>query len=177
MYRDVIKVAKSLYRSAYPVPSVWLAYKLGRLTGKLSDLTISSMGYSGRDYCHRFRDDMELGVLITCLLTRTYLDLRAAGTEIAAIRFEDLVADPTESIRRILEFCRLPEELTKHAVRGMEVDSQRNSIIAKSIIGHLPEPELTPEAEARANEWLRKYGLPLVGEEYLIDGTITAKNR
>ena len=56
----------------------------------------------------------------------------------------------------------------------MEADSQRNSVIAKSIIGQLAEPELTPDTVERANVMLRKNGIPLIGEECLLEGTITA---
>jgi Sulfotransferase family len=178
MYRDVVKVSKSLYRIAYPLPSIWLAFKLGRLSGSLTEKVIESMGIDGRDYHHRLRDDMELGVLLFCLLTRVYLDLKHSGrTDVVGVRYEDLVDNSAETIRRILEHCHLPAELVTPALRGLEVDSQRNSMLAKDAIGSLPEPALTPDVIVRANEWLGKTGLPLVGEECLIEGTITCSKK
>lgn len=174
MYRDIVKVSKSLYRMSYALPSVWLAFKLGRLSGYFLEHMINTMGVAGRDYRVRLQDDLQLGVVLNSIVMGTYLDLRRDGhTDIAAIRYEDLVSNPAESLRRILEYCRLPAELVEPGLRGLEVDSQRNSVIAKSTIGGLREPELTPEAIATANLMLKKFGLPLIGEECLIDGTIT----
>jgi hypothetical protein len=174
MYRDVVKVAKSLYRIAYTLPSIWLLYKFGRLSGSLSAKAVESMGIDGRDYRHRLPDNIYLGVLMYCLLTRVYVNMRRRGTtDVVGIRYEDLAGNSAESLRRILEHCGLPVELVEPGIRGLEVDSQRNSVIAKSIIGSLPEPELTPEAAARANELLRMSELPLIGEKCFVEGTIT----
>ena len=178
MYRDVVKNSKSLYRMAYSLPSVFLAYKLGRLSGALTEQACESMNMFGRDYRYRLRTDFDLGIIMNCVLMRIYLDVRKSGKfEVAGIRYEDLVGEPRESIRRILEFCRLPAELVEPGLRGLEVDSQRNSVIAKSIIGGLAEPELTPEAIKGANMFLRRNELPLIGEECLLEGTITYTKR
>ena len=178
MYREVVKGAKSLFRIAYSLPSIWVAYKLGRLSGAITASAIESMGLDGRDYRFRLHDDMELGFLLNCLLMRIYLDLRSDGkVDVVGVRYEDLVSEPHESIRRIIEYCRLPAELVEPGVKGLEVDSQRNSVIAKSIIGSLPEPELTPESIFRGNELLKKNGLPLIGEEFVLDGTITYQKK
>jgi hypothetical protein len=129
MYREVVKVSKSLYRIGYSLPSIWLLYKLGRLSGALAEKAVESMGIDGRDYRHRLPDDVYLGVLMYCLLTRVYLDLRRRGTtDVVGIRYEDLTGNSAESLRRILEHCRLPVELVEPGIRGLEVDSQRNSI-------------------------------------------------
>ena len=174
MYRDVVKIAKSLCRITYVLPSVWLGYKLHRLSASLGGKIAESMGFARRDCWFRSRDDIEPGVMLFALLMRVYLDLRRSGhTDIVGVRYEDLVDSPSESIRRIFKHCRLPQELVEPGLRGLEVDSQRNSIVSKEAIGSLPEPELTPDVIARANEILRENGLPLIGEECLVEGTIT----
>jgi Sulfotransferase family len=178
MYRDVVKNSKSIYRMAYTLPSLWLAYKLGRLSASVTEAMIDSMGLPGKYFHFRVRNDLELGIITNCCLMKMYLDLRKAGIiDIVGVRYEDLVADPTESIRRILEYCHLPVELTEAGRRGLDVDSQRNCSIAKSIIGGLKEPELTPDAKAITNEHLRNSGLPLIGQECLLEGTITYKRQ
>jgi hypothetical protein len=178
MYRDIVKVSQSLYRMAYSLPSIWLAYRLGRLSSTFTEYLGNSMGLNGREFRFKFRTDLELGFLLNIIAMQVYLKWRANGrTEFAGIRYEDLIDDPTESVRRIVEFCHLPEELVQPGLRGLEVDSQRNSVIAKSTIGRLPEPKLTPEAKAMANNLLRKSGLPLIGEECLLEGTITYRKR
>jgi len=75
--------------------------------------------------------------------------------------------------RVVLEFCHLPVSLAELAVKAFDVDSQRNSIVAKSVIGHLKEPELTPQREKKLNEMLKKFGLPLIGEPRIMEGTLS----
>ena len=174
LYRDIATASRSLYRISYPLPTIWLTYKLGRLSGSLTEKVVDAQGYCGRDYAVRLPDDLYMGVMLNCVLMTEYRELRARGLDLMAVRFEDLVRNPEESIRRVFDFCRLPTEIVKPALRGMDVDSQRNSVISKSIIGHLAEPEMTPGAIARANALLRRHELPLIGEECLLEGTITA---
>ena len=109
------------------------------------------------------------GVLLAGMTTATYLDMYRRGFDIRALRYEDLVARPLDMCRVILEFCRLPVSLAEQAVTAFDVDSQRNSMIAKSVIGHFKEPEMTPEVK----EQMKKYGLPLVGEPGIIEGTLS----
>jgi len=121
-------------------------------------------------------DDMEIGIIMNCLSIRPYLKMRSAGkVDIVGIRYEDLVGKPRESIRRILVFCGLPNELVEHGLRAFDVDSQKNSPLAKSISVLLPELKVTPESIERANRMLKKHGLPLIGEEMVLEGTITYK--
>jgi Sulfotransferase family len=174
MYRDIAKNSASLYRIAHALPSLWLAYKLSRLSGAFTESVANSMGLAGRDYRYRLEDDLQLGVVLNCVLMKLYLELRQSDDiEVVGVRYEDLVGDPEESIRRIIEYCHLPLELVTPGLDGLKVDSQRNSLISKSAIGFLPEPPLTPESIARANQMLGKFGLPLIGEPCLLEGTIT----
>ena len=176
LYRDIVTASKSLYRIAYPMPALWLVFKLGRLSGSLTGKAVDAMGFCGRDYAVRLPDNLYGGLLLNCVLMKEYRELRARGLDVMAVRYEDLLRNPEESIRRVFEYCRLPIDIVKPALRGLEVDSQRNSVLAKSIIGQLAEPELTPDVIARANALLSKHRLPLVGEECLLEGTITADN-
>ena len=179
MYRDILQTARSFYRLSYTLPSVWLAYRRGYLppSGALYGAMAKELDFNGNELATRLRDNLEIGFVIACEVLKSYLDMRRSGkVDVVAVRYEDLVANPTESIRRILEHCRLPVELVEAARRGLDFDSQRNSPLAKSIIGNLPVPELTSESIVRANAMLKKAGLPLSGEECLIEGTITFGN-
>jgi len=89
------------------------------------------------------------------------------------VRYEDLVARPLDLCRVILEFCRLPVSLAELAVKALDRDSQRNSISAKSLIGRMKDPQLTPETKETLNELLKKHGLPLIGEPNIVEGTLT----
>jgi len=72
-----------------------------------------------------------------------------------------------------LEFCHLPVSLAELAVRAFDVDSQRNSILAESVVGHFKEPELTERKKAALNELLKKYKVPLIGEPSILEGTLS----
>jgi len=173
IYRDVEKVAKSVYRSTMVVPSVYLIMKLGKLSGHLIKILLNSMGFNGSDFCIRADNDLALGVVLSAVITSVYLDSRRRGLDISAVCYEDLVARPLDMCRVILEFCHLPVSLAELAVKAFDLDSQRSSVLAKSIIGRFKEPEMTPQIKAKLNELLKKHGLPLIGEPGIIEGTLT----
>jgi len=173
MYRDVEKVAKSTYRSTLVVPSAYIFHQVGKLFPRVSKIILDSMGYDSADYCIRLDGDLALGVLLSAVITSTYLDARRRGFDIRAVRYEDLVARPLDMCRVILEFCRLPVSLAQLAVKAFDVDSQRNSLLAKSIIGRIKDPEMTPEIKVKLNELLRKFDMPPIGESDVIEGTLT----
>ena len=75
--------------------------------------------------------------------------------------------------RLILEFYHLPVSLSELAVKALDVDSQRNSILAKSIIGRFRKPQLTPRNKIKLNELLKQFEVPLIGEPGIIEGTLT----
>ena len=173
IYRDTEKVAKSVYRSSQMAPSGLLIFQLGKLSSQVGKMMAKSFGLNGSDFAVRFTNDLMPGVLLAGMTTATYLDMYRRGFDIRALRYEDLVARPLDMCRVILEFCRLPVSLAEQAVTAMDVDSQRNSTVARSIIGHFKEPEMTTEVKEQMNELLKKYGMPLIGEPGVIEGTIS----
>jgi len=72
-----------------------------------------------------------------------------------------------------LEFCHLPVSLAELAVKAFDVDSQANSTLAKSAIGHFKEPQLTPQIKTKLNEILKQLGVPLIGEPGIVEGTLS----
>ena len=70
-------------------------------------------------------------------------------------------------------FCGLPVSLAELGVKAFEVDSQRNSILAKSRLRRIKDPQLTLEMKAQLNELLNKYGLPQIDEQAVIEGTLS----
>ena len=103
---------------------------------------------------------------------KTYLETRRRGVKVNAVRYEELVGQPLETCRRLMEYRGLPVELAKLAVRGLEVDSQRNAPNAKAIIGSIREPQLTEESKQSLSRILEKFGLPLLHEECVLEGTL-----
>jgi len=173
MYRDVEKVAKSVYRCSLVEPSPYLMIKLGKLSGQFTKVIFDSMGLNGSDFCIRTDNDLAYGVLLSAVVTSVYLDSRRRGLDISAVCYEDLVARPLDMCRVILEFCHLPVSLAELAVKAFNIDSQRSSVLAKSVVGRFKEPEMTPQIKAKLNELLKKNGLPLISKPGIIEGTLT----
>jgi len=146
---------------------------LGYLSGHMTKVIIDCMGYPGSDFCVRLESDLMLGVLLYSVTTSSYLDMRRRGFNVSALRYEDLVARPMDMCRVILEYCHLPVSLAENAVKAFDSDSQKNSILAQSVIGNFKEPPLTPQTKSKLNELLRKHGMPLIGELGIIDGTLS----
>jgi len=174
MYRDVVTVAKSYYRLSKTSPGLRVRYLCGSV-----DFIKSIADYLGVDLsvlCTPMcsHNDLIFGVLLSAVSIALYLDLRRRGFDVSALRYEDLVARPLDMCRVVLEFCHLPVSLAELAVKAFDVDSQANSKIAKSAIGHFKEPQLTPQIKTKLNEILRKCGdVPLIGEPCIIEGTLS----
>ena len=173
MYRDIVSVAKSSYRLSMVLPSIRLAVILGRISGHITKIIIDANGFDGTDYRVRLDSGLTGGVLLSAVTTSYYLDMRRRGWDVSALRYEDLVERPLDMCRVVLEYCRLPASLAELAVRAFDVDALRNSILAKSVIGHLKEPQLTPHRKARLNQLLSKYRMPLIGEPGTVEGTLS----
>jgi len=175
MYRDVLPVAKSFYRLSMVFPALRLGYLLGYFSGQTAKAFVDSVGVGvldAADFCVRLDNDMMVGVFIFAVITSVYLDARQRGFDVSALRYEDLVARPLDMCRAILEFCRLPVTLAEPAVKAFDVDSQENTMLKKSVIGRFTEPQLTPQKKAKLNELLLKFGLPLIGEPCVVEGTL-----
>ena len=173
LYRDVVAVAKSLHRLSMALPRLRLSSLRGRFSGHITKMTAEYRGQGGSDFCVRLDNDLSLGVLMYSLSSSAYLDARRRGFDVSAVRYEDLVGRPLDMCRVILEFCHLPVSLAELAVKALDRDSQRNSRISESSIGHVKDPVLTPEKKANLNEQLNKYGLPLIGEPNVLEGTLS----
>jgi len=173
MYRDVVASAKSVHRLSMVLPSLRLACLLGYFSDRVGQSFADSVGVNGRDYSVRVDNELATGVFLYALTTSVYLDLRRRGFDVSALRYEDLVARPLDMCRVILEFCRLPVSLAQLAVRAFDVDSQSNSLVARSVLGRFKEPQLTPQTKRKLNELLRKNGLPLIGQPGIVEGTLS----
>jgi len=173
MYRDVLAIAKSLYRLSMVWPSLRLEYFLGYFSGHLTRIVIDSMGFDGSDFQVRLDNELTVGILLHAVTTGSYLDLRRRGFDVSALRYEDLVARPLDMCRVILEYCHFPVSLAEQAVKAFDVDSQSNSPLAKSVIGRFKEPQLTSQTKTKLNKLLKKYGMPLIGEPGIVEGTLS----
>ena len=172
MYREVLSVAKSLYRLSLTDPFIHLFWIVGRLSGPMTMMISDTFG----TLCSRVRrldSDLTVGVLMWAAATKAYLDARRRGLDISAFRYEDLVARPLDMCRVILEFCHLPVSLAELAVKAFDRDSHRNAISAASVLRRFKEPQLTPEKKTRLDELLKNFGFPPIGEQSIVEGTFS----
>jgi len=172
LYRDVVATAKSVHRMSFIAPKLHLLNVFGSFSDQMTKMIAEWLGMNGSAFCVRLDNDLALGALFYVMSTSLYLDMRRRGFDISALRYEDLVARPLDMCRLILEFCHLPVSLAELAVKALNVDSQRNSGVAKSILERIKYPQLTQEKKAKLNELLTKYGLPLIGEPNILQGTL-----
>jgi len=177
MYRDTLATVKSIYRLQFPLPSLLLVDGFGRLSGKLTEKMINQIGWPGKEYNIRLENDLALGTLSTAIIMKVYLDLRRRGFPIKAVRYEELIGKPLETCRCLMEYCGLPVDLAEWAVRGLKVDSQRNSPVAQHIIGHIPVPKLTDKSKASLNRILAKFEVPLIDEDCILEGTMMVNDK
>jgi len=154
-------------------PSLHLANLLGYFSSQMTKIIVDAIGADGSDFCVRLDNDLTGGVLLYALTTGCYLDLRRQGFDISAVRYEDLVAHPLDMCRVIMEFCHFPTSLAQLGIKAFDVDSQRNSITSKAVLGQFREPQLTPQIKTKLNELLKKHGTPLIGEPGIIEGTLS----
>ena len=173
IYRDIVKVAKSVHRSSQMTPAAHVIFQLGKWSNHVGNMMAKSFGLNLSDFGGSLGNDMMPGVLLAGMTTATYLDMYRRGFDIRALRYEDLVARPLDMCRVVSEFCWLPVSLAEQAVTAFDVDSQRNSLLAKSVVGYFKEPEMTAQVKEHMNELLKKYGLPLIGEPGVIEGTLS----
>lgn len=173
IHRDVDKVAKSVCRTTMVVPSAYIMFALGKLSGRFFKMALNLAGlHMKSDLCVRIENNLMIGVLVSAVVSSAYVDMRRRGFDIHAVRYEDLVARPLDMCRVILEYCRLPVSLVELAVKAFDADSQRNSPLARSIVKNFKEPEMTPEIKKKLNALLAKCELPLIGELGTIEGTL-----
>jgi len=175
MYRDILTVAKSLYRYSMTSPYHRLLYLRRGKTDHFVKTLAHNLGADLSNLSKLMFSDMNvmIGVIIASVKISDYHDLRRRGFDISAVRYEDLVARPLDMCRVVLEFCHLPMSLAELAVKAFDVDSHANSPVARSAIGHFKEPQLAAESKAEINEILKKLGVPLIGEPGIIEGTLT----
>jgi len=173
MYRDIVAVSKSMYRCSMTDVASRVRYLSRGKTDSFMKTSSAELAVDLSNLCKHTCFNISLGVINAALKIALYLDLRRRGFDISALRYEDLVSRPLDMCRVVLEFCHLPVSLAELAVEAFDVDSQDNSIIAKSAIRYFKEPQLTPQIKTELNEILEKLRLPLIGEPNIIEGTLS----
>jgi hypothetical protein len=175
MYRHVVKVAQSIYRLSRQSPTLVMTMTFGKLSAVLCEQCLNYTGHLGKEFRYKLWDDLSYGVLWVTVNCKLYLEFRRKGLDVSAVRYEDIMKDKHFASRAILKFCGLPIALEEDFLHGLEFDSQENSPISRKALGNYKAPPLTPESERLANEVLKKNYLPTIGDDWLLEGTITYK--
>jgi hypothetical protein len=180
VYRDGLKVAQSLYRLSCSLPAHKFIYTFGRNSARRLAFCVSEMGFPGEDARVSLKHPLSLGAMLWAVVQRYYIRFRDAGLPVAAVRYEDVVADPDANMRRILRHCGLPEDWwapTGGSRRRsvLDVDSQLGSPFASSSLARFPTLDYGGEARDETDRVLDAMGLPPFGSErpYVAPGTIT----
>jgi len=178
MYRDPLKVAQSLYRLSEELPMIKTVFFFGKGSARRFSMALGLMGLPADDFRRvGVTEYLSIGVALHCICQKTYNNLRDSGVEIAAVRYEDIIEDPTDSMRRILRYCNYPDDGLEGSVKAMEVDSQIGTLLSTT---HLRKHPLLPYAGSAKDECDRVcdlFKIPHLDQEHIIPGTITYKGK
>ena len=170
MYRNVVNVSTSVYRSIQVNPLVLIMFYASFFTTKVLEEFMNEMGMSGYEYSAKSRSLLDMGTFAWCVSITQYQQCKEAYPDLRCVTYEDLMADPGRMMKVILRFLDVPEELAERTLAALNEYSQSNSILAgsKSVRG----PSLTPERERCVNDVLVRFGLSKVGEDFKLNGML-----
>ncbi|CAH1785753.1 unnamed protein product [Owenia fusiformis] len=99
-----------------------------------------------------------------------YMDLNKNGVKIAAIRYEDMLNNPSKAVKAIFKYCNISEDFVAKGVEAMAKDSQRGTDIQKDKV---TKKEMTDDMKIEPNKILARVGLPKLDEPCIVPGLIT----
>ena len=126
MYRDGVKVTKSFQEHVQRFKTGRLAFAITKYVTKKPFWEF--MESNGIKSTPMIRDNINLGTVGLCLwghCCQKYIEFRNEGIDIGAVRHEDILSSPMESLRAILSYCGLPGDWAHSAVKAMEKDSMQ----------------------------------------------------
>ena len=180
MYRDGLDVAVSIASVSYKLPILRLMFilsKMHKVTTKGMAFYEYVTGHTGKDFDFKFKHDVLFSFRMWAILCRKYLDLYRQNCSIAAVKYEDLINDPEYTLQQIFKYCDIPLSCVGKALRGLNWDSQRHSVLSQSNkVKNSPKGivlpmHLLPDAQGICD----LYGLPRVPGSCILEGTISHK--
>jgi hypothetical protein len=177
MYREGLKVAQSLVRTASQMPMLALTLILTKLHPKLTEMSIQAMGLPAEDYNVKLPSPLTFTIFVWCVTCKKYLDLRHEGIRIDGVKYEDLVKRPREATAAIFQYCNLPGELVEKAIQALDKDSQRHSPLSMKNMSKVSTLQLEGEDKVLTDAMCDQMGLPRVPEPCNLEGTITAQDK
>jgi hypothetical protein len=174
MYREGLKVAQSLVRSAKGMPMLGLTFILTTLHPRLCQMSIEAMGLPAKEFKVKLSTPLVFSVYVWAVFCSKYLALRRdPSIPIVAVKYEDLVKHKLESTRAVLRFTGLPEEWAEKAIAALDKDSQRHSPLSMKNLSTEKPLELSDSELVQTDAICDKLGLPRVPAKCDLEGTIT----
>jgi len=173
MYREGLKVAQSLARTATQMPLLALTFVFTKMHPRLAEMGVEAMGLPAKEFKVQLPSPLAFCVFVWAMICRKYLDLRNSGIKIDAVKYEDLVKHPLESTKAIFEYCNLPEELAEKAIKALSKDSQRHSPLSMKNMSKAKTEEMEGQEKVTAHTICDQMGLPRIPEPCNLDGTLT----
>lgn len=176
MYRDGIYVARSVARIIQRTPLTSLlitlakncvCMRLGRILSRAAGLPIDDY-----DQFETIHDPLQYGTVMWAASIRRYLDYLDNGLDIAAVRYEDMVADTEFAMEQIFKFSQLA--YNQEAVeRAFSRDSQRGSPISKEKLGQFDHLEITDRVRQLTDYCCEVFEVPSIFQSYIAKNTIS----
>ena len=137
-------------------------------------MTLSFSLYLSMTYRIAIKHKLALGVLVWAVTCMHYLEFIEMGLPISAVRYEDLIATPVESMRNILAFCNLNASLADGCARALEYDSQDKTPLSSKVLQRHVAPEYVGAEKDETDAICDKFGVPRFdGAPFIAPRTIT----
>ena len=84
------------------------------------------------------------------------------------IKYEDILATPEDTVKRIFERLKIDTDHLERSVSSLSRDSQRGSLVGRNKLKTVYKREMSITDRINANAILSKYNLPCMGEDFRI---------
>ena len=101
--------------------------------------------------------------------------LRNNNVPIAGVFYDELVRNPEYALGKIFDFCNLPATALKPALKVFVFDSQEKSQISIKALSAFPKEAFPDDLIVQCNKLCELLKLPLINEDYHVEGVITNK--
>lgn len=93
-------------------------------------------------------------------------DAMSHDEKILPIKFEEILAEPLKTCKLVFEHTGIDMKHLDAAVATFNRDSQRGSVISRSLVANDPRRRISAADRVKADAILRSYNLPCMGEDF-----------
>ncbi len=161
-YRDVRSAFPSYLKIVPTLPLTIVLFALSLVSYKAYYNFLASNGHRplGKrgyfDSLQKLLTQRESEIFLEfCLSVADYLKAKEQGCSIAGVRYEDLVAEPEATLRKVFRHCGIPLELVARGLPAMERDSQKGSPFDQQRLGKYAKAQSTYELNEKHQQDLK----------------------